>query len=160
PGFQGGHHWLPQSYSPKTGLVYVPYLERGSTYSAEGVSAENFKPTPFTGSFTAMGAGDPSVRVSEPGRSVLKAWDPRAKRVVWETSTPGVSNGGTLATAGDLVFQGLPDGYLHAYAADSGRDVWKFFAGVAVTGVPISFSVSGKQYLVITSGPLNGAGGG
>jgi quinohemoprotein ethanol dehydrogenase len=160
PGFQGGHHWLPQSYSPITGLVYVPYLEHGATYSAEGVTAENYQPTPFTGSNTAMGRADPKVRVTEPSRSVLKAWDPLARRVVWEISTPGVSNGGTIATAGNLVFQGLPDGYLHAYAADSGRDVWKFFAGVAVTGVPITFSVGDKQYVVITSGPLNGAGGG
>jgi quinohemoprotein ethanol dehydrogenase len=71
--------------------------------------------------------------------------------------TPGVSNGGTLATAGNLVIQGLADGYLHAYAARDGKDLWSFYAGVAVTGVPITYSVAGRQYVTITAGPLGGS---
>ena len=91
--------------------------------------------------------------------SVLKAWDPKTQRAVWHVDTKGISNGGTLATAGNLVFQGLADGYLHAYAANTGEDLWSFFAGVAITGVPITYSVDGKQYITITSGPPNGAPG-
>ena len=85
---------------------------------------------------------------------LLKAWNPLTRKVVWQVETAGISNGGTLATAGNLVIQGLADGYLHAYSAVDGKDLWSFYAGVAVTGVPITYSVAGRQYLTITSGPL------
>jgi len=91
------------------------------------------------------------------GHSVLKAWDPIAKRAVWSVESPGISNGGAMATAGDLVFEGLADGYFHAYDAKTGKDLWSFFAGVAATGVPITFSVEGRQYVAITAGPLGGS---
>jgi quinohemoprotein ethanol dehydrogenase len=76
---------------------------------------------------------------------------------MWQVETAGISNGGTLATAGNIVVQGLADGYLHAYSATDGKDLWSFFAGVAVTGVPITYNAGGKQYLSITSGPLGGS---
>src|SRR5262249_22920926 len=102
PSIQAVHHWLPQSYSPQTGYLYEPTLEMPSEFSNTG------------------------FRLGE-GRSVLKAWDPVAKRTVWQVETPGISNGGTLATAGNPVIQGLADGYLHAYAATDGKDLWSFF---------------------------------
>ena len=62
-----------------------------------------------------------------------------------------------MATAGNLVIQGRADGHLHAFSADHGKDLWSFDAGVAITGVPITYSADGRQYVTITSGPLNGA---
>jgi quinohemoprotein ethanol dehydrogenase len=156
PSFQAVHHWLPQSFSPKTGYIYEPTLEMPAEFGDAGVDLKDWKPRRNTPEYTglALGAGDVPA---DAGRSVLKAWDPVAKRVVWQVETPGVSNGGTMATAGDLVFQGLADGYLHAYSARDGKDLWSFFAGVAVTGVPITYSVDGRQYVSITSGPLGGS---
>ncbi|MGC1458139.1 MAG: PQQ-dependent dehydrogenase, methanol/ethanol family [Steroidobacteraceae bacterium] len=142
PSLQSVHHWPPQSYSPRTGYLYEPTLEMPAEFSDAGFRL-----------------GDPgkTEAAQDVGHSVLKAWDPLARRVVWHVETAGISNGGTLATAGDLVFEGLADGYLHAYEARDGKDLWSFFAGVAVTGVPITYSVDGRQYLTITSGPLGGA---
>ena len=156
PSFQAVHHWPPQSYSPRTGYVYEPTLEMPAEFGDTGVDLTHYAPRLRTGDYTGLSVGSGDVP-ADAGHSVLKAWDPIGKHVVWKVETPGVSNGGTLATGGDLVFQGLADGYFHAYSARDGQDLWSFFAGVAVTGVPITYSVDGRQYVTITSGPLGGS---
>ena len=156
PSFQAVHHWPPQSFSPRTGYVYEPTLEMPAEFGDAGVDLKHYDPRMRTGDYTGLTVGSGDVP-ADAGHSVLKAWDPIAKHVVWQVETAGVSNGGTLATGGDLVFQGLADGYLHAYSAKDGKDLWSFFAGVAVTGVPITYSVDGKQYVTITAGPLGGS---
>jgi quinohemoprotein ethanol dehydrogenase len=150
------HHWPPQSFSPRTGYLYEPTLEMPAEFGDTGVDLKHYNPRMRTGDYTGLTVGTGDVP-RDAGHSVLKAWDPLAKGVVWQVETAGVSNGGTLATGGDLVFEGLADGYLHAYSAKDGKDLWSFFAGVAVTGVPITYSVDGKQYLTITAGPLGGS---
>jgi len=157
PSFQAVHHWTPQSYSPVTGYVYEPTLEMPAVFGDEGVDLKHFNPRVKTPEMTGLSLGDGSDVPADAGHSVLKAWDPVAKKVIWSVETPGISNGGTLATAGNLVFEGLADGYLHAYSAKDGTDLWSFFAGVAVTGVPITYSVEGRQYVTITAGPLGGS---
>ncbi len=156
PSFQAVHHWTPQSFSPLTGYVYEPTLEMPAEFGDVGVAIKHFNPQPNPPETTGLSLGSGDVP-ADAGHSVLKAWDPIAKRVVWQVETPGISNGGTLATAGSLVFEGLADGYLHAYSAVDGKDLWSFFAGVAVTGVPITYSVEGRQYVTITAGPLGGS---
>ncbi len=157
PSFQAVHHWTPQAFSPRTGWLYVPTLEMPAEFGDGGADHSNYSPrirtTDYTGFPSSGGPGVPR----DAGHSVLKAWDPVAKRAIWSVETPGISNGGALATAGDLVFQGLADGHFHAYDAKDGKDLWSFFAGVAATGVPISFSVEGRQYVAVTAGPLGGS---
>jgi quinohemoprotein ethanol dehydrogenase len=82
------------------------------------------------------------------------------QRAAWQQPTPGPHNGGTLATAGDLVFQGQADGHINAYGASDGRRVWSFYAATAALGTPITFSIGKTQYLSILTGPLHGAPGG
>jgi quinohemoprotein ethanol dehydrogenase len=159
PSFQGAHNWFPMSFSPRTGLVYVPVIEMGSVFSDKGIDPAHWKPilhsTQFTG--LASGDGDPPA---DSASSSLVAWDPVGARKAWEVPTPGPHNGGTLATAGDVVFQGLADGQLRAYAAGDGRRLWSFDAGTAVVGTPITFIAAGRQYVVILAGPLHGSVGG
>jgi quinohemoprotein ethanol dehydrogenase len=156
PSFQAVHHWTPQSFSPLTGLVYVPTLEMAFPFGDEGVDKKHWNPMPLTPEFAGFTPGDGDVP-KDGGKSILKAWDPVLQKEVWSIETPGISEGGTLATAGNLVIQGRADGHLHAYSADHGKDLWSFDAGVAITGVPITYSANGRQYVTITSGPLNGA---
>jgi len=156
PSFQAVHHWTPQSFSPRTGYIYEPTLEMPAEFGDAGVDLKNYHPRLRTGDYTGLTVGNGDVP-ADAGHSVLKAWDPIHSRVIWQVESPGVTNGGTLATGGDLVFQGLADGYLHAYDANTGKDLWSFFAGVAATGVPITFAVDGKQYVVVTAGPLGGS---
>ncbi len=156
PSFQGTHHWTPQSYSPITELVYVPIIEMPSPFAA--IPKEDFDPLLYTPDFTGMAGGD-GVSMEDAGTSILKAWDPKTQKARWQIQTPGISNGGTFVTGSNLVFQGLADGYFHAYDAETGEDLWQFYAGVAVTGPPLTYTVDGEQYVTITSGPLHGATG-
>jgi quinohemoprotein ethanol dehydrogenase len=136
--------------------VYVPTLEMPSPFGDEGVNKNDWQPKLLTPEFAGLTPGNGDVP-KDAGKSILKAWDPTAQKEAWSIETPGISEGGTLATAGNLVIQGRADGHLHAYSADHGKDLWSFNAGVAVTGVPITYSANGRQYVTITSGPLNGA---
>jgi mono/diheme cytochrome c family protein len=86
----------------------------------------------------------------------LIAWDPVAQREVWRVAQPGPSSAGTLATAGDVVFEGNQQGRFQAFDARNGRVLWSFQAQTAVIGSPISYGIDGVQYVLVVSG----AGGG
>jgi quinohemoprotein ethanol dehydrogenase len=134
PGNIGAHSWAPMSFNSMTGLVYIPTVELGAYYPPR---------TP----------DDPVNRNSEnPGKSELSAWDPIRQRQVWHVATPGVWNGGTLTTAGNLVFQGQADGKFNAYAADSGKRLWWFDAKMGISGAPITYTVQGRQYISLIAG--------
>jgi quinohemoprotein ethanol dehydrogenase len=158
PSFQGVHNLYPQSFSPRTGLVYVPTIEMPATFGGD-VDPKNWKPLPASIQYTGFPTadGDPPA---DGGKSFLVAWDPVKQRAVWRQPTPGPHNGGTLATAGDLVFQGQADGYINAYDAEGGRKLWSFYAATAALGTPITFAVGKTQYVAILTGPLHGAPGG
>jgi quinohemoprotein ethanol dehydrogenase len=153
PGFRGAHSWLPQSYSPRTGLVYIPVIEGASLVGDEGLNLSD----PFVRRTNGVNA---IANPERPGamRSFLKAWDPVAQRERWRVELPGDWPGGTMATAGDLVFQGRIDGQFAAYNARSGAEVWRFEAQAPVVAPPISFAVNGRQYVTVITG--NGATGG
>ncbi|HET7812722.1 MAG TPA: PQQ-dependent dehydrogenase, methanol/ethanol family [Steroidobacteraceae bacterium] len=158
PSFQGVHNLYPQAFSPKTGLVYVPTIEMPAQFGGD-VDYKNWKPLPSSIQFTGFPTADGDVP-ADGGKSFLVAWDPVKQRPLWQQPTPGPHNGGTLATAGDLVFQGQADGYINAYGAADGRKAWSFYAATAALGTPITFAVGKTQYLAILSGPLHGAPGG
>src|SRR5690606_13866122 len=86
------------------------------------------------------------------GTSYLQAYDPVRQRRVWQAPLPGAWPGGVLTTAGNLVFNGQADGKFKAYAADSGRELWSFDAGLGITGAPISFKAADKQYIAVVAG--------
>ncbi len=153
PGVRGAHSWLPQSYSPRTGLVYIPNIEGGAYIGDEGV---DFKHQPAIGGMAVNVLPDPTL----PGahKSFLKAWDPVTQSARWKVALPGNWPGGTMATAGDLVFQGRIDGRLVAYDARDGKEVWSFQTASPVVAPPISYSVAGKQYVTVLTG--SGASGG
>jgi quinohemoprotein ethanol dehydrogenase len=158
PSFQGVHNLYPQSFSPKTGLVYVPTIEMPATFGGD-VDYKNWRPLAASIQFTGFPTADGDVP-ADAGKSFLVAWDPVKQRSLWQQPTPGPHNGGTLATGGDLVFQGQADGYINAYGASDGRKVWSFYAATSVLGTPISFSIGKTQYVSILAGPLHGAPGG
>lgn len=152
PGGSGVHNWYQQSYSPKTGLAYLPTHDIPGYYNDKGVDIAKWRP--HTGTFTDNGVSYPDRDIPpDIGHSYLLAWNPVTQTSAWKVETPGLFNGGTLATAGNLVFQGLVDGHLVAHAADDGRELWRFNARVAVAAPPISYSVGGNQYISVISGP-------
>ncbi|MCB2052056.1 MAG: c-type cytochrome, partial [Novosphingobium sp.] len=97
-----------------------------------------------------------AIRASLKG--ALIAWDPVAQRQVWRSEQPGPGAGGALVTAGNLVFEGNMQGAFKAFDAANGRELWRFQAHTAVQGSPVSYSVEGKQFIIVLSGYGGGFG--
>ena len=89
-------------------------------------------------------------------RAMLKgrliAWDPVRQREAWRVEHAYMWNGGTLATAGNLVFQGTIDGRFVAYDATDGKTLWSFDAGQGIVAGPVSYEVDGVQYIAVMAG--------
>jgi len=153
PGPDGGHNWHPMSFSPRTGLVYLPIQDMPLDYShpADFVREEGSQNIGV-----AIGAfpDDPKVRKAIRNSAVgaLVAWDPVAQREVWRAKRRGAWNGGTLALAGGLVFQGTVDGHFVAMDAASGRELWSFDNHLATLAGPISYEIDGEQYVAVPAG--------
>jgi quinohemoprotein ethanol dehydrogenase len=153
PSPLGAHNWQPMSYSPDTGLVYIPYQELLGVYSNEGKDF-SFGQRGFN---TGAGLADIVDLPAEFGSGALVAWDPVAQKEVWRAPRPVYWNGGTLATAGNLVFQGTALGQFEAYTADAGEQRWSYDVQSGVIAAPMSFEMDGEQYVALMAG-WGGAG--
>lgn len=155
PGNLGLHNWTAMAFSPKTGLAYIPTMDSGGVYGDAGVDARKWRHVP--GQFNSALGGNYGPGMPNTAVSTLVAWDPVMQREAWRVPTPAPWNGGTLATAGGLVFQGQVDGQFNAYDAMSGRKLWSIDVGNAIIGAPISYSVGGRQYISVVAAPPAGA---
>ncbi len=82
----------------------------------------------------------------------LRAIDPASGKIVWEQKNPAPLWAGVPATASNLVFTGTPEGYLKAFDAKTGEELWKFQTGSGVTGSPVTWEQDGEQYIAVVSG--------
>jgi quinohemoprotein ethanol dehydrogenase len=142
PSPAGAHSWQSMSFSPKTGLVYIPTMQIGMHYAKHA------------GQKAAFGGVSMTIVKADPedGKGALLAWDPVREKAVWKVHRAHLWNGGTLATGGGLVFQGTADGAFSAYDALSGESLWHFGAGLGIIAAPISYSVNGRQYVSVLVG--------
>jgi quinohemoprotein ethanol dehydrogenase len=152
PGPLGGHNWQPMSFNPQTGLVYIPAQENMSFFS----QPPNFQYRPGSWN-TGMGGAPPGFKRESP-RGHLLAWDPIAQKERWRVQYERMWNGGTLTSAGNLVFQGTGDGRFVAYSADKGEKLWEVKTGSGVIGSPVTYEIAGVQYVSVMAG-WGGAGG-
>ncbi|MCP4005732.1 MAG: PQQ-dependent dehydrogenase, methanol/ethanol family [bacterium] len=143
----GGHNWHPMSYSPKTGLVYIPAQDMLGAYRVD--PHFTYKPGLFN---TGTDFNTFALAKRDGFYGHLLAWDPVAQKEVWRHPHALPWNGGTLATAGDLVFQGTADGRFVAYRASDGKKLWEEPAGTGVIAAPITYQVDGRQYVTIVAG--------
>jgi quinohemoprotein ethanol dehydrogenase len=158
PGVQGGHSWHPNAFSPQTGLVYIPAWEAYFTMAGLPPGNHTLAPGGFTlgismGTRVRPGTLKPYDRQGVSGR--LKAWDPVARKVVWEGEpfSGGLPTSGVLATAGNLVFMGDGVGrILTAYDAKNGTKLWSFDAKTAIFAAPITYQLDGVQYIAASVG--------
>ncbi|MBV8092360.1 MAG: PQQ-dependent methanol/ethanol family dehydrogenase [Acetobacteraceae bacterium] len=144
PNLIGGKNWQPMSYSPETGLVYIPSNNICMNWS---VSEVNYRRGVFY-----LGAEFPTFPGPGGYLGEIMAWDPVAQKKVWGVKEDLPFNGGTLATAGGLVFYGNIQGLFKALDAKSGQELWKVSLGSGVGAGPISFAVDGKQYVAVVAG--------
>jgi quinohemoprotein ethanol dehydrogenase len=155
PGPGGAHNWYPMAYSPLTGLVYIPVHDLEFLYTREA---------PFEFKKGAWNTGNDFSKLANiveelgvditktTGNGILKAWDPVARKVVWTKKHLTVTNGGVLATAGNLVFQGSGDGQLFALKADDGEVLWSKTINTGIIAPPITYQVGGEQYVAVLAG--------
>jgi PQQ-dependent dehydrogenase (methanol/ethanol family) len=160
PSGIGAHAWMPMSYSPITGLVYIPSMHVPLAYGDDvnyerhigrwntGVSFLE----PPEGSVPGKDGAERRANLNKMNRGTLVAWDPIKQKAAWKIDQPWPWNGGTLVTAGNLVFQGDPYGLFRAYSADQGKELWKFQSQRGVMAGPISYRVKGVQYVAVIGG--------
>ncbi|MBD3648548.1 MAG: PQQ-dependent dehydrogenase, methanol/ethanol family, partial [Pseudomonadales bacterium] len=155
PSPYGGHNWHPMSYSPETGLVYIPALDIPFAYGNE--PQFNYEEGHWNlGVDWQLNAppDDRALQAEMAGmvRGHISAWDPVTQEEVWRHQYPGAWNGGILSTAGNLVFQGTSDGRVVAYEADTGDELWSAPAQTGVIAPPVTYTVDGEQYVVVVAG--------
>jgi quinohemoprotein ethanol dehydrogenase len=156
PGPLGAHNWQPMSFNPQTGLVYIPAQETGFIYGQE----QGFKYRDLgwnTGVDFSLVKDAPAALPT----GHLLAWDPVAQKERWRVPYVVMWNGGTLTTAGNLVFQGTADGRFVAYSADKGAKLWEVNVGTGIIASPVTYELDGTQYVSIMVGwggsfPLTG----
>jgi quinohemoprotein ethanol dehydrogenase len=153
PAIVGGHNWQPMAYSPDTALVYIPVTDMAMPWSRDPlfVARPGWWNTAVAGPILPP---DPTViaQIRASAHSYLRAWDPLNQREAWSVALEGPWNGGVLATAGGLVFQGTADGRFVAYDAKKGTKVWQTDTHTATLAGPVSYSIDGEQYIAVPGG--------
>jgi len=155
PSQLGAHNWQAMSYNPKLGLAFIPVLQQPGKYwttREKAKEAEAFTLGSRHYEF-ALGARFSLVKLDkDDGTGGLLAWDPVAQKARWTVKHKTGWNGGTMATASGLVFQGTADGWFHAYDATNGKELWKFNAMNGILAPPITYLADGEQYVTLLVG--------
>jgi quinohemoprotein ethanol dehydrogenase len=154
PSPYGAHNWHPMSFNPQTGLAYIPAQHVPLNLTGQKNWTHNVsKPgNPMSGLGWNLGFDlNTAPPKSQPfGR--LIAWDPVKQELAWKQDYVSPWNGGTLTTAGNLVFQGTADGRFVAYNAKTGEKLWESSTGTGVVAGPATYVVDGTQYVSVAVG--------
>lgn len=152
PSAIGGHNWHPMSYSVDTGLVYIPATRAMMPFK----QPENLVWYPH---HQNPGVDVPGQALISPLfmqmlknkliRGELIAWNPQTQKAEWTYKHQRAWNGGTLATAGGLVFQGTATNEMMAFDAKSGEVLWNYPTRIGIIAAPVSYAVNGEQYIAV-----------
>jgi PQQ-dependent dehydrogenase (methanol/ethanol family) len=143
PGANGGVEWSPMAVDPTQGLTYAINLHQPMTYHVES--------TPYPGGKLWLGGAFKVIPAEEQWGNVT-AVDYNTGKIRWQVKTPQPMIGGVLATAGGVIFTGEGNGYFKAYDSETGAVLWKFQTGAGVNAPPSSYTVDGRQYVVVAAG--------
>ena len=143
PGANGGVEWSPMAIDPTQNTAYAMNLHQPMTYHVEE--------TPYPGGKLWLG-GAFKVIPSEKQSGNISAVDYNTGKIRWQVKTEQPMIGGILATAGGLVFTGEGNGWFKAYDSSNGKELWRFQSGAGVNAPPASYTIGGKQYIVVAAG--------
>jgi quinohemoprotein ethanol dehydrogenase len=154
PGPYGAHNWHPMSFNPQTGLVYLPAQNVPLNLTPEKAFEQNAATPGKFGGTTGWNIGFVlnGVPPKAPAYGRLLAWDPVKQKEAWRVEYPAPWNGGTLTTAGNLVFQGTADGRFVAYDAATGKSLWETPTGTGVVAAASTYMLDGVQYVSVAVG--------
>jgi alcohol dehydrogenase (cytochrome c) len=142
PSLQGSTNWSSPSYSPLTGLLYVPVREMGSIYFKTPVE---YRPGTY---FT----GGSEKRLDEESWGAVRAIDVKTGKAMWDFKLPTPPWAGVMATAGGLVFGGSNEGNFYALDAGTGKPLWQFQTGGPIRSGPMAFVVDARQRIAVAGG--------
>jgi alcohol dehydrogenase (cytochrome c) len=143
PGANGGVEWSPMAVDPRFGLTYAINLHQPMTYHVDSA--------PYPQGKLWLGGAFKVIPTEEQWGNVT-AVDYNTGKIRWQVKTPQPMIGGILVTAGGLVFTGEGNGQFKAYDSGTGAILWSFQAGAGVNAPPSSYSIDGKQYIVVAAG--------
>src|SRR5215813_13674886 len=148
----GGKNWPPASYNPELNLLYLPTIEGCDSITT--VEQKSFEDQGGTVRWRERFLGGTGTTGSLPEKcyGAVKAVDPLTGETKAQFKMQYPNWGGTLATAGNLVFNGAIDGTFYAFDAKTLKELWSFHAGTGITAPPITYSVNGKQYVAVLVG--------
>jgi alcohol dehydrogenase (cytochrome c) len=161
PGNQGGTNWYSPSFSPRTGLFYIPAWEDyASIYTPSpaqykegavfvGGGPRNLAAVPGA---PGLGRGPINTWTEAAGHGAVIALDPATGEQKWKFAMHDVTDSGILTTASDLLFTGGREGYFQALNARTGALLWRTNLGAAINAGPITYRVANKQYVSAIAG--------
>jgi alcohol dehydrogenase (cytochrome c) len=158
PGNQGATNWYSPSYSPRTGLFYIPtWANYSSLYVKNKTAPEYMEGQQYAGGAARspvpmVRASQINLRKDDEGYGAIRALDPKTGERKWEYKMSDFTDGGVLTTASDLLFSGGREGHFFALDARSGALLWKAALGGAIAAGPMTFQVGGRQYVSISAG--------
>jgi alcohol dehydrogenase (cytochrome c) len=157
PGNQGGTNYYSPSYSPHTGLFYIPAWENTSSLyvkaDPEFTEGEQYAGGGPRGPVGPIGGrGQPYFGQESEGFGAVRAIDPKTGEKKWDFKMAQVTEGGILTTASDVLFSGGRDGYFFALDARNGELLWRANLGGTVQSSPITYAVAGRQYVAVNGG--------
>jgi quinohemoprotein ethanol dehydrogenase len=155
PSSMGAHNWQAMAYSPDTGYVYIPLIKSLFEYRDVEEYMHRWGQWNLGVHLDQPAVADPLLAqhlTSTMTGGALLAWDPKTQRPAWEVPHKLTWNGGLLATAGGLVFQGIATGEVAAFSATDGTPLWSMDARTGVMAPPVTYEVDGEQYITVLAG--------
>ena len=170
PSEAGAHSWQPMAFDAARGVMFIPVIESGNVivetagrtaglvegqFTTPAFAPEAYDPTAMRtlyGTLPSLDRLSHGMKTNIASRGFLRAWNVAEHRIAWETRTATSWDGGVLATAGGVVFQGDANGMLNAYASETGKKLTAIDLGSSMMAAPITYRVHGLQYVAIMAG--------
>jgi alcohol dehydrogenase (cytochrome c) len=156
PSNQGATNWYSPSYSPRTGLFYIPAWDNTWSMYVKGEDeykeGQRFTAGMHRSAFALTRGVQNNTRKPEDGHGAVIAVDAKTGEKKWSFDFVDVTDSGILTTATDLLFTGNREEYFFALNARTGEALWKTALGGAIANGPMTYAVNGKQYVAVSAG--------